>query len=88
MKSLQAPNLKTIALTKALYTAIRRNVDEAFDDISEESEKKHFERFIVDKPLRPVPSQDIVEQAEQNGELRPRGLTRGLTKDDALIKDK
>ena len=40
MKSLQAPNLKTIALTKAVYTAIRRYVYEAFDDTSEESGKK------------------------------------------------
>ena len=39
MKSLQAPHLKTAALTKAMYTAIRRYEDQAFDDISEESEK-------------------------------------------------
>ena len=39
MKSLSAPNLKTITLTKEMYTAICRYVDDAFDDISEEGEK-------------------------------------------------
>ena len=43
-------------------------VDEAYNGMSEKSEEKHFERFIVNKPLRPVPTQGIVEQAEQNGE--------------------
>ena len=44
--------------------------------MSEESGKTiYFERCIVNKPLRPVPTQSIVEQAEQNGELRPeRGV--------------
>ena len=43
MKSLLAPNLKTITLTKVMEGEIRRNVDEAFDDMSEESgKKKHF----------------------------------------------
>ena len=40
MKSLQAPNLKTTALTKAMYTVILRHEDEAFDDMSEESGNK------------------------------------------------
>ena len=40
MKSLQAPNLTTIAFTKVMQTAIRRYEDQAFDDISEESGKK------------------------------------------------
>ena len=40
MKSLQAPNLKTIAPTKVLYTAIHSYEDQAFHDMSEESEKK------------------------------------------------
>ena len=39
MKSQQAPNLNTRALTKVMYTAIRSYVDEANDDVSEESEK-------------------------------------------------
>ena len=37
MKSLQDPNLKTIALIKVMHKAIRRYVDEAFDDMSKES---------------------------------------------------
>ena len=41
MKSLQAPNLKTIALTKAIYTTIRSYDEQAFD-MSEESEKKLY----------------------------------------------
>jgi len=45
-----------------MYLAIHR-YDQAFDDISEESEK---ENFIVKKSLRPVPSQGIVEQAKKN----------------------
>ena len=52
-----------IALPKAMYGVIPSYVDKTFDDISEESEKKtkHFERFIVTKPLWRVPSQGIVE---------------------------
>ena len=42
MKSLQAPNLKTIARTKAIYTMIRSNDEQAFDNMSEESEKKVY----------------------------------------------
>ena len=40
MKSLEAPNLKTIALTKEMYTEIRSYDEQAFDNMSEESEKK------------------------------------------------
>ena len=58
MKSLQAPNLKMIALAKVMYTAILR-YDQAFNDMSEESEKK-IEHFIVKKPLQPVPSKGII----------------------------
>ena len=47
MKSIQAPNMKTMALTKAMYPAIRSYGDEADDDMSEESGKKYFERFLV-----------------------------------------
>ena len=62
-----------------MYTAIRSYDEQAFDNMSEESEEKHFECFIVDKPLWPVPTQGIVEQAEQNGESRPqRGKGRLL----------
>ena len=70
MQSLHAPHLKTIALTKVMIAAIHRYVDDALEfDISEESDKKHFEHFLVNKPLRPVPTRGIVEQAKQNGEV-------------------
>ena len=39
--------------------------------------KKKFERFIVKKPLQPAPSQGIVEQAEENGKLRPQRGDQG-----------
>ena len=39
MKSLQAPNLETTALTKAKYTTIRSDDEQAFN-MSEESEEK------------------------------------------------
>ena len=42
MKSLQAPNLKTIALTKAIYPAIRSYDEQAFDNMSEESENNNI----------------------------------------------
>ena len=42
MKLLQAPNLKTIALTKVMYTVIRSYDEQAFDNVSEESEMKNF----------------------------------------------
>ena len=40
MKSLQAPNLKTSVLSKAMYTVIRSDDEQAFDDMSESSEKQ------------------------------------------------
>ena len=40
MKSLQAPNLKTIALTKVMYTVIVSYDEQTFDNMSEESGKK------------------------------------------------
>ena len=39
MKLLQTPNLKTFVLTKVIYTAICGNDEQAFDNMSEESEK-------------------------------------------------
>ena len=45
-----------------MYPAIHSYDDQAFDDMSEESGKK---RFIIKKPLWPVPSQGIVEQAKK-----------------------
>ena len=53
MKSLQAPNLKTIALTKVTYTAIHSYDEQAFDKMSEESENNNFN---IKKSLQPVPS--------------------------------
>ena len=40
MKSLQAPNLKIIALKKAIYSAICIYDEQAFNNMSEESETK------------------------------------------------
>ena len=40
IKSLQAPNLKTTAVTKTMFIAIRRDGYELIDDVSEESERK------------------------------------------------
>ena len=51
-----------------MYTVIFSNDEEAFDDISEESEKK----TIVKKSLRPLPSQGMVEQAKKHGGFRPQ----------------
>ena len=39
MKSLEAPNLKAIELTKGMYTEIHSYDEQAFDNMSEESEK-------------------------------------------------
>ena len=40
IKLFQTLNLNIIAVTKVMHTAIRRNDDQAFEDMSEESEKK------------------------------------------------
>ena len=40
MKSLQVPNLKTIVLTQAMYPTICSYDEQAFDNMSEESERK------------------------------------------------
>ena len=47
-----------------MYTSIHRCEYQAFDDVSDESEKYNFEHFIVQKLMRSVPGQGIVEQAE------------------------
>ena len=70
MKSLQTPNLKTVRLTKAMYTTIRSYDEEAFDNMSEESEKKNF---FIQKSLQPVPSQGMVEQAQKTWRLQTPG---------------
>ena len=46
----------------AMHPAIRSYDEQAFDFLSEESENNNF---IVKKSLRPVPSQDMVEQAKK-----------------------
>ena len=38
-ESLQAPNMKNLALTKAMYTVIGSYDEQAFDNMSEESRK-------------------------------------------------
>ena len=57
-----------------MYTAIRNYDEQAFDNMSEENEKK---TFIIKKSLRPVPSQGIVEQAKKHGDFRPQWGYRG-----------
>ena len=52
-----------------MYAAIHNYDEQAFDNMSEESEKKNF---VVKKLLRPVPSQGMVEQAKQHGGFRPQ----------------
>ena len=42
VKSLQAPKLKTTALIKMMRAGIRSYDEQAFDNMSEESEKKTF----------------------------------------------
>ena len=42
MKLLQAPKLKTMVLTKTMYAAICSDDEQAFDNMSKESEKKLY----------------------------------------------
>ena len=67
---MNAGNLQTF-ISIFICPAISRYDDQAVDDTSEESGGK--KTFIVQKSLWPVPpTHGIVEQAEQNGELRPQ----------------
>ena len=50
----------------AMQTVICRYQNQVFVGMSEFCEKKSFERFIVKKLLRPVPSQGIVKQPPKN----------------------
>ena len=52
-----------------MFPAIRNYDEQAFDNMSEQSEEKNF---IVKKSLRPVPSQGMVEQAKNHGGFRPQ----------------
>ena len=51
-----------------MYPAICSYDEQAFDNMSEESEKNK----LVKKSLRPVPSQGKVEQAQKYGGFRPQ----------------
>ena len=57
----------------AIYPEIHRNDEQAFNNMSEESENNNF---IVKKSLRPVPSQGIVEQAKNMAALDPSEVTQ------------
>ena len=52
----------------AIYPVICSYDEQAFDNMSEESENN----FIVKKSLRPVPSQGMVEQAKTHGGFKPQ----------------
>ena len=47
MKLLQAPNMKNIELTKAMYTAIHSYDEQAFDISKESGGKKVYREEIV-----------------------------------------
>ena len=51
MKLLQAPNLKTIALTKAMYPAIHNYDEQAFDNIHTQSSLSPKSIKIILKPI-------------------------------------
>ena len=68
IKSLQAPKLKTIALTKVINTTTRSHDEQEFNNMSVESGKK----TLVKKSFWPVPSRGMVEQAKKHGDLRPQ----------------
>ena len=53
-----------------MYPAIRSDDEQAFDNMSEESEKK--KNFIIKKSFWPVPSQGMVEQAKKHGGFIPQ----------------
>ena len=53
----------------AMYPAIRSYDEQTFDNMSEESENNNS---IVEKSLRPVSSQGMVEEAKKHGGFRPQ----------------
>ena len=71
-------NLKTIALTKAMCTESRSYDEQAFDNMSEESERKNL---IVKKSLRPVPIQGVVEEAKKVAASDPKEITQEKPED-------
>ena len=62
-------NVGTANVGVWVYTVIRRYEDQAFNDMSEESGQNYFESFVMQKPLPPVPSRGIFEQAETKWKL-------------------
>ena len=56
-----------------MYPAICSYDEQAFDNMSEESEKNNF---IVKKLLQPVPSQGMLEQAKNMAALTPTMLNQ------------
>ena len=75
-----------------MYTAIRSYDEEAFDNMSEQSEKKNF---IVKRSLQLIPSQGIVVEAKKTWWLQtPATLLKKCLKtpesevaEDRLVKD-
>ena len=53
----------------AMYPAIRSYDEQAFDNMSEESENNNF---IIRTSLRPVPSRGMVQQTKKHGNFRPQ----------------
>ena len=53
-----SPGVKNIVM----FPAIHKYDDQTFDDMNEESDKQ---KFVIEKPLRPLPSHGIVEQAKK-----------------------
>ena len=58
-----------VFISIAVYPAIRNYDEQAFDNMSEESENNNF---IIEKLLRPVSSQGMVEQVNKHGAFRPQ----------------
>ena len=77
-----------------MHPAICNSDEQAFKNMSEESERKN--NFIMKKSMQPVPSLGMVEQAKKHGGFRPqRGnagyvlrLQRARWPSMHLIKDK
>jgi len=80
-----------VFISIAIYPAIRIYDEQAFDNMSEESEKNNF---VIQKLLRPVTSQGMVEQAKKMASPDPSEVTQEPSLDpenegveDRLMKD-
>ena len=62
--------MKTVAFTKAIYTVIRRYVDQAFNDMSEESEKK-LSTLSLRNRCGLFHVKALLSRPKNNGKLRP-----------------